>query len=136
MILFFPWPIYFEINASRLSVCGFSMSWPHLEKKGEKVLTNSAKKHLPSKQLLKKAIKGVRLKKLDLCLGYQCEMIDESMYLYAIYLTICPLFYAVLKNHHVKTYMNIQNFPVKKSTIKGMIELCLVKIILECLRRQ
>lgn len=124
LILFIPIPIYFKLNQQ-----GLSIAWYHFPiKKREKEKTQRKHSRIKWKKFIK-------MRKINLVVGYQCEDIFTSMELYMLCLVVFPNVYAVLNDHHIKTSISIQYLPYQNSELKGMFTITLVKLILERLRR-
>lgn len=133
-LLFFPFWISFEINHEYLKLGWLKIKWSQtssLSKQTSKV------KHIsvPKRKIGRMIFRAVRVVRLEFCIGYGCEMIDQSMYVYSALLVLLPTVGGILDHWHIQNHMIIQDFPVAKSRVKGMLEICLARLIIGQLRR-
>lgn len=131
-LLLIPWRISFEIFYEGISIFHLFLPWHTLKRTSKKVTKHTSQK---SNRSIRPILKGIHLKRLNLSLGFQCEMIDDSLYLYSLGLLIFPTLAALCMKKGIQTKIRLQYFPVLKSKVSGMIELSLVTIILEAIRR-
>lgn len=124
LLLFIPIPIYFKLNQQGLYLAWFHLPIHHQEKKpSKKKRTRSRLKNI------------IKVRKITLMVGYQCEDIFDSMELYMFYLVVFPNIYVLLKYRQIETKISIQYLPYQNSELTGMFTFTLVKLILERLRR-
>lgn len=128
ILLCLPYRFSFRLNCENIIIAGIKIPYRLLRNRNQKKSTHASKWG-------RLALKAVRLKRLQLQIGYQCAMIDDSMSVYEIGLMLLPGLSAFLNHIGVATSIQLQYFPVKNSEIRGMIEIWLVRIMIELIRR-
>lgn len=135
ILVIMPLPVYFTVNQQYIQIYSFKILWTKFEKEAPKTVKKATNHKIHLKKDFKLLKKMIRLKKINLFLGYGLEMIDESMYFYQSLLIICPVFYSYLTSQNVDTYISIQHFPIQKSQVEGMFTICLARLIIDKIRR-
>lgn len=129
-ICFYPFHISFKINSQCLTIGWFHFPLKKVSQKTKRVTTQISKPKFRRKKYWNFLKKVIRLKSLEMTFGYQCEMIDQSMYFYSFLLLISPLIISILDNQSIQTHLTLQNIPIKNSQVMGMIEICLVRLLI------